>query len=83
VLSADTVKRAFRKSDATPARNKRDIHDAILEQFPELTMMVPTPRAKIYEPEEYFTPMFNTIAMYLAWEASPSPMDKRTEDRSN
>ena len=41
-------------------------------------MMVPKPRQKIWEPEQYFTPLFNTIAMYLAWEFRLSPLDSRT-----
>jgi hypothetical protein len=77
VISDDSVKKAFGESDAIPARNKQEIHEAILEQFPELTMMVPKPRQKIWEPEQYFTPLFNTIAMYLAWEFQLSPMDSR------
>ena len=67
VVSNDTVRRSFSQSDGTPARNLQDIHDSILERFPELTVMVPQPRLKIWEPERYFTPLFNAVAMYLAW----------------
>jgi len=67
VLSNDTVKKSFRQPDGTPARNERDIHLSILDRFPELTVMVPRPRLKIWEPEQYFTPLFNAVAMYLAW----------------
>ena len=67
VLSGDTVKKSFRQLDGTPARNRQEIHESILERFPELTVMVPKPRLKIWQPEQYFTPLFNAVAMYLAW----------------
>ncbi|MDO8496161.1 MAG: hypothetical protein Q7S43_01770 [bacterium] len=67
VVSNDTVRRSFSQPDGTPARNLQDIHDSILDRFPELTVMVPQPRLKIWEPERYFTPLFNAVAMYLAW----------------
>jgi len=77
VMSGDTVKKSFEQRTGEPAGNKEDIHKWILEQFQELTVMVPAPRLKAWEPEQYFTPLFNTVAMYLAWEALPSPMEKR------
>jgi hypothetical protein len=67
VVSSDTIRTSFRQPDGTPARNQQDINDSILELFPELTVMVPTPRLKIWESEHYFTPLFNAVAMYLAW----------------
>lgn len=67
VVSNDTIRRSFSQADGTPPRNLQDIHDSILERFPELTMMAPRPRVKIWESERYFTPLFNAIAMYLAW----------------
>lgn len=67
MVSNDTVRRSFSQPDGTPARNLQDIHDSILDRFPELTVMVPQPRLKIWEPERYFTPLFNAVAMYLAW----------------
>jgi hypothetical protein len=68
VMSNDTVKRSFKQPNGAPARNLKDIHDAILNRFPELTVMVPRPRLKIFESERYFTPLFNAVAMYLAWQ---------------
>lgn len=68
VVGADAVRNAFRQPDGTPAKNRQQIHMAILKQFPELTLMVPEPRLKIWEPEQYFTPLFSTVAMYLAWQ---------------
>lgn len=77
VLSCDTVRKSFRPANGKPARNGQDIREAILEQFPELTVIVPKPRLKIWEPEQYFTPLFNAVAMYLAWRMQPAPMDAR------
>jgi len=68
VVSSDTVMKSFSQLSGEPARNKEDIHNAILDRFPELTVMVPQPREKIWEPEQYFTPLFNAVAMYLAWQ---------------
>lgn len=67
VVSSDSIRTTFRQPDGTPALNRQQIHDAILEEFPELTVMVPPPRLKIWEPEQYFTPLFTAVAMYLAW----------------
>jgi len=67
VVSHDEVKRTFSQVDGSPARNVQAIHDAILERFPELTVMAPKPRVRIWDSEQYFTPMFNAIAMYVAW----------------
>ena len=77
VVSNDILKKSFRQPNGAPARNLQDIHDAVLDQFPELTVMVPRPRLKIYESERYFTPLFNAVAMYLAWQNEPSPTAKR------
>jgi hypothetical protein len=76
VVSNDTVKSSFTQPNGAPARNLQDIHDSILDQFPELTVMVPRPRLKIWEPEQYFTPLFNAIAMYLAWQGQLSGLDE-------
>jgi hypothetical protein len=76
VVSNDTVKTSFVQPNGTPARNRQDIHDSILEEFPELTVMVPRPRLKIWESEQYFTPLFNAIAMYLAWQSQLSRPDE-------
>ena len=76
VVSNDTIKRSFRRADGTPAKNAKDIHNAILDRFPELTVMVPKPRLRIWDPEQYFTPLFNAVAMYLAWHDQLSAADE-------
>jgi hypothetical protein len=76
VVSGDTVKESFSQPNGEPARNKEDIHSAILDRFPELTVMVPRARAKIWESEQYFTPLFNAVAMYLAWSYQLSNVDE-------
>jgi hypothetical protein len=76
VVSNDTVRKSFSQLNGAAARNQQDIHKAILERFPELTVMVPKARLKIWEPEQYFTPLFNTVAMYLSWQGQLSADDK-------
>ena len=76
VLSGDTVKKSFKQTNGSPARNGQDIHKSILERFPELTVMVPRPRLKIWNPEQYFTPLFNAVAMYLAWHHQLSTVEE-------
>jgi hypothetical protein len=68
VISRDTVRKSFRQVNGEPARNRQHIDWSVLEFFPELTVIVPKPRVKIWQPEQYFTPLFNAVAMYLAWE---------------
>ena len=74
VVGTDTVKDALSQLNASPIRNNQEINELVLGHFPELTMMVPAPREKIWQPEQYFAPLFNTVAMYLAWEHRLSPI---------
>lgn len=76
VLSGDTIKKSFTQTNGAPARNGQEIHKAILKRFPELTVMVPKPRLKIWDPEQYFTPLFNAVAMYLAWHHQLSAVEE-------
>ena len=67
VVSHDAVKGTFSQVDGSPAKNVQDNHNAILERFPELTVMAPKPRVRIWDSEQYFTPLFKAVAMYVAW----------------
>ena len=73
-MSTDEIRKAFHQENGKAARNKEDIHREILQRFPELRTMLPRPRNKAWASERYYTPLFNTVAMYLAWERRPSVM---------
>lgn len=68
VVRSDDVKKFFRRVDGMPARNRDEIHALILERFPELATMLPKPRTKPWHSEQHNTPLFNTVAMYMAWQ---------------
>jgi hypothetical protein len=67
IVSHDTVRKTFVRPNGSSARSWEDVCREVATQFPELTVMVPKPRLKIWQPEEYFTPLFNAVAMYIAW----------------
>jgi len=51
--------------------NKRGINTVLVRWFPELKPMLPRSR-QLWEPEQYFTPMFHAIAVYCAWQGLPA-----------
>lgn len=73
VINSETVKNSFKQSNGDPAKNKEHIHKSIVERFPELTVMMPRPRLGVFEPERYYTPLFNAVAMYIAWQDQQLP----------
>ena len=77
VVSSHAVKTAFVDPDGQPAQNRDAIHEAIVRRFPELMTMVPDPREKAWESERHYTPLFNTVAMYLAWQGQQTVIDER------
>jgi hypothetical protein len=77
VINTLEIKRLLTDAGGRKAKNKCDVHRRIVEQYPEMLAVMPRPRLKAWEPERYFEPLFNTIAMYLAWLRKPSPMDRR------
>ena len=81
VLSTKTVKEAFREPNGQRVRDKAAMFRMVIKRLPELLSMLPDPREQAWKPEEYFTPLFNAAAMYLAWECQPSPADKREPGR--
>jgi short-subunit dehydrogenase len=76
VLNGEQVKTALNDSE-DKAKNKQDIQHRVVERFPEMLTMIPRPRRKAWEPEQYYEPLFNTVAMFLAWRQMPSPMEMR------
>lgn len=58
-----------------PIRNAQEANREVIRRYPELTTMFPAPR-QAWEPEQYFTPLFNVAAMYIAWvrKLSNTPM---------
>lgn len=72
VVRSDDVKKCFRRADGTQVKNRDEIHKLLVERFPELKTMVPRARVKLWETEQHNTPLFNTIAMYMAWQGKPT-----------
>jgi Holliday junction resolvasome RuvABC endonuclease subunit len=63
------VKKAFsRPKNRRP--NKQKINHLLVEWFPELQASLPKAR-KLWESEQYFTPLFDAIARYCAWLGVP------------
>lgn len=69
VVRSDDVKKSFRQADGSPVKNRDEIHALVVERFPELKTLVPRPRGNVWEPERHNTPLFNAVAMYLAWQS--------------
>jgi hypothetical protein len=53
----------------------REINQEVSRRFPELAIMEPEPR-RASMPEQYFTPLFNVAAMYIAWVRKLSNMPR-------
>ena len=68
VVASKTVKEAFRDWDGKSVRDRDTLFRMLVQRVPELLSMLPDPREKPWTPEGYFTPLFNAVAMYLAWE---------------
>ncbi len=82
VLSNVDVKKWLVKPDGTAPKNQRDINREVIRRYPELVAAVPRPRTKPWHEEQHFTPLFNAVAMYLAFERQPSRNDVRDRGKS-
>jgi hypothetical protein len=81
VVSADVIQTALAWPDGMEAGGKDVIHQEVIRCYPELQTAMPRPRRRLYDPEQYFEPLFHAVAMYLAWRRQPSPMEKRGRSR--
>jgi len=78
VVSSDTVKNSLTGPTGAPIGNVQDTAAAVLQRFPELTLIMPRPREKIWQPESYSMPLFQAVAMYLAWREGRTDFGRRT-----
>ncbi len=69
------VKKAFRGLTGR-GPNKQKINHLLVEWFPELQSSLPKAR-RLWESERYFTPLFDAIARYCAWQGVPETDDSR------
>ena len=69
------VKKAFQRLNG-PGQNKQQINHLVVKWFPELQSSLPQAR-RLWESERYFTPMFDAIARYCAWQGAPEIGDSR------
>jgi len=67
VISKTEMKAWLTTPTGNPARNSREVNREVLKEYPELVAVLPLPRSRIWEPEQYFTPLFNVVAMYMTW----------------
>lgn len=67
VVSKTEMKEWLTTPTGNPARNSRELNREVLKEYPELVAVLPLPRSRIWEPEQYFTPLFNVVAMYMTW----------------
>lgn len=67
VLNSSDIKAWLKTPSGEQARNSRQVNREVLREYPELVSVLPLPRSKVWDPERYFTPLFNTVAMYVAW----------------
>lgn len=63
------VKMAFRGLNGRGS-NKQNINHLLVQWFPELRSSLPKAR-RLWESERYFTPLFDAIARYCAWQGVP------------
>ena len=63
------VRKAFRGRNGR-GPNKQRINHLLVEWFPELQASLPEAR-RLWESERYFTPLFDAIARYCAWQGVP------------
>jgi hypothetical protein len=63
------VKKAFRGRNGR-GPNKQNINHLLVDWFPELQASLPKAR-RLWESERYFTPLFDAIARYCAWQGVP------------
>ncbi len=71
-ISHADIKRWLLTPDGASPRNQREINREVLRRYPELAAVVPRPRSKPWHEEQYFTSLFNAVAMYMAFERMPS-----------
>ena len=69
------VKKAFQRPNGR-GPNKQKINHLLVEWFPELQASLPEAR-RLWESERYFTPLFDAIARYCAWQGVPEIGDSR------
>jgi hypothetical protein len=63
------VKKAFQRRNG-PGPTKQKINRLVVQWFPELQSSLPEAR-RLWESERYFTPLFDAIARYCAWQGVP------------
>ena len=66
----DTVKNLFDRVRPGAGRSKPTMHRLIVEWFPELAPSQPKNR-KPWESERHFTPLFDAIGRWIAWQGVP------------
>lgn len=69
------VKKAFQQRIG-PGPNKQKINRLLVQWFPALQLSLPKAR-QIWDSERYFTPLFDAIARYCAWQGVPEVGDSR------
>lgn len=67
IVTYDDVRTALADTDGERLRNRGEITKKIVEEFPELAAFLQPPRSDVNDSELYFTPLFFSVAMYLAW----------------
>jgi hypothetical protein len=65
-LDPTTVRNGLALRFGTLPSNKTAIRDLLIQQYPQLSARSLRPR-KPWQPEQYNTPLFDAIAMFLAW----------------
>lgn len=74
-ITAAQVKKAFQRSIG-PRPNKQKLNHLLVQWFPALQLSLPKAR-QIWDSERYFTPLFDAIARYCAWQGVPEVGDSR------
>jgi hypothetical protein len=78
--SARDVRACFQTFDATVKPTKHAIMVRIGRLFPELEPLVPNPR-RPWDPQDYWTPMFDAVARGVAWLAAVDGFEKVPKQR--
>ena len=66
IFTLADVKNALADSNGNRPKNRHEIHDALVQRFPVLEVDRPDDRGT-YDPERYFTSMFDAVGMFCVW----------------
>jgi hypothetical protein len=65
-VTPEQLRASFTATTGKPRPSEAPMNRSVIDRYPELTSSLPRQR-RLWDPEDYFTPMFRAVAMYVAW----------------